>query len=219
MIQLKSASVAYKGKTALSDITLHIKKGQKLALIGRSGSGKSSLLKLIYDNHDELTSDTALIPQEYGLVQNLSVFHNVYMGQLGKRSTWYNLINLLKPLSEPVTQISNILKSLQLSDKLFEPVAQLSGGQQQRTAIARAIMHDGNVLLADEPVPSLDETQSQLVMKLLCNQFETVVFSLHDVDLALMFCDRIIGRDHGRLVIDTNAENLNRTELLKLYEE
>ncbi len=218
MIQLNSASVAYQGKTALSKITLHIQRGQKLALVGHSGSGKSSLLKLLYENTKQQTNLTALIPQEYALVQNLCVFHNVYMGQLGKHSSWYNLINLIKPLAKPVADVSDILHSLQLSDKLFEPVAQLSGGQQQRTAIARALMHAGNMLLADEPVSSLDETQSHLVMKLLCRQFETIVFSLHDVDLALKYCDRIIGLEQGQVAIDADASSLKRTDLLKLYD-
>ncbi|RDH82866.1 MAG: ABC transporter [endosymbiont of Galathealinum brachiosum] len=219
MIHLKSANVAYKGKTALSDITLHVSQGEKLALVGRSGSGKSTLLNLLYETTDKLSNDTAFVPQEYGLVQNLSVYHNVYMGQLGQHSTLYNLINLMKPFSEQVEQVSDILKNLQLSEKLFEPVAQLSGGQQQRTAIARALMHNGHFLLADEPVSSLDEMQSLLVMNLLCKQFDTIIFSLHDVDLALKFCDRIIGLDHGRVVIDDRSENLNRQQLLKLYEE
>jgi len=214
MINLQSASVNYENKIILEDISLHINAGETLALVGHSGSGKSSLLKLLYENQK---LNSALIPQEYGLVLSLSVFHNVYMGQLGQRPVWYNLLNLVKPLSEPVAQIKNILQQLQLEEKLFEPVAKLSGGQQQRTAIARALFHDGKVLLADEPVSSLDETQSQLVMSLLCSQFETIIFSLHDVDLALKFCDRIIGLDHGTIVIDALARDLNRAELLKLY--
>jgi len=217
MIKLNAASVSYKGKTALSNITLDIQAGQKLALVGHSGSGKSSLLKLLYDKQEQSAKNTALIPQEYGLVQNLSVFHNVYMGQLGRHPAWYNLLNLIKPLAKPIAQVSDILQSVKISDKLFEPVAQLSGGQQQRTAIARALMHSGDILLADEPVSSLDESQSQLVMKLLCSQFETIIFSLHDVDLALKFCDRVIGLDHGQVIINANTESLNRTELLKLY--
>lgn len=215
MIQLNSASVTYQGKTALSDITLHIQKGQKLALVGHSGSGKSTLLKLLYEQQ---VINPALIPQDYGLVQNLSVFHNVYMGQLGRRPSWYNLVNLIKPLKQPVKEITGILRKVQLLDKLFEPVAQLSGGQQQRTAIARAMLHNGNILLADEPVSSLDEAQSQLIMQHLCKQFETVVFSLHDVDLALKFCDRIIGLNQGQVVIDASTDSLDRRQLLKLYE-
>jgi len=219
MIKLNAETISYKGKTALSNVTLHIQAGQKLALVGHSGSGKSSLLKLLYDKQDSPSQNFTLIPQDYGLVQNLSVFHNVYMGQLGRRPTWYNLLNLIKPLSKPIDEISDILNSVQINDKLFEPVAQLSGGQQQRTAIARALMHSGDILLADEPVSSLDESQSQLVMKLLCNQFETIIFSLHDVDLALKFCDRVIGLDQGKIVINANTESLNRAELLKLYDD
>jgi len=215
MINLKSANVNYGDKIILQNINLHINAGETLALVGHSGAGKSSLLKLLYENQK---LDSALIPQEYALVQNLSVFHNVFMGQLGKNSVWYNLINLIKPLSEPVSKVKDKLQQLQLEEKLFEPVAKLSGGQQQRTAIARALFHDGKLLLADEPISSLDETQSQQVMLLLCQQFETIVFSLHDVDLALKFCDRIIGLDHGEIVIDAPAKDLTRAELLKLYD-
>jgi phosphonate transport system ATP-binding protein len=219
MIKLNSASISYKGKSALTDITLHIKQGQKLALVGHSGSGKSSLLNLIYNSQTGSLNNIALIPQEYGLVQNLSVFHNVYMGELGEHPFWYNLLNLIKPLHQPLTDISQILQKVSLADKIFEPVAQLSGGQQQRTAIARAILHSGECLLADEPVSSLDEKQSYKIMALLCKQFNTIVFSLHDIDLALKFCDRIIGIDNGRIVINDYTDNLSRAELLQLYEK
>jgi phosphonate transport system ATP-binding protein len=219
MIKLNSAHVSYQGKTALSDINLHVLAGQTLALVGHSGSGKSTLLKLLYDSLHKQNNSTALIPQDYGLVQNLSVFHNVYMGKLNQHPAWYNLINLIKPLAEPVADVTEIIQHLQLADKLFEPVAQLSGGQQQRTAIARALLHGGNILLADEPVSSLDETQSQRVMKRLCDAFETVVFSLHDIDLALEFSDRIIGLDQGQVIIDAASSSLTRDDLLKLYDK
>jgi len=215
MINLESASVNYAGKAALSNITLRVTEGEKLALVGHSGSGKSTLLKLLYEQQK---NNCSYIPQEYNLVQNLSVFHNTYMGQLAKNSTWYNLINLIKPLAEPVAQINKILQPLKLSDKIFDPVAQLSGGQQQRTAIARAMLHNGKILIADEPVSSLDETQSQRVMKLLCKQFDSIIFSLHDVDLALKFCDRIIGLDHGEIQINARADTLSRNDLLELYD-
>ncbi|VAW57180.1 ABC transporter, ATP-binding protein [hydrothermal vent metagenome] len=220
MIQLNSINVSYENKRVLSNINLHIRAGQKLALIGHSGSGKSTLLKTLYENIDKpQIKDTAFIPQDYGLVQNLSVFHNVYMGQLGKRPTWYNLINLIKPLAEPVAEVTDILAQLQLKDKLFEPVAQLSGGQQQRTAIARAIIQSGSMLLADEPFSSLDEKQSHRVMTLLCQHFKTLVFSLHDVDIALKYCDRIIGLSQGETVIDVAANDVTRSDLLELYGE
>ena len=216
MFHMQSVNASYKNEVVLNDITLHIPAGQKLALIGHSGSGKSTLLKLLYEQRPK---EIALVPQDYGLVASLSVFHNVYMGQLGRQPVWYNLINLIKPLKKPLAEVKQILDSIQLSDKLFEPVAQLSGGQQQRTSVARSMMQGGTILLADEPVSSLDEYQSKLVMSLLCNHFDTVILAMHDIDLALSYCDRIIGLDHGRISIDAETKNLNRNDLLELYSD
>ncbi|MCP4406862.1 MAG: ATP-binding cassette domain-containing protein [Gammaproteobacteria bacterium] len=216
MFHLESANASYKDETALTDITLHIPAGQKLALIGHSGSGKSTLLKLLYQQRPK---DIALVPQDHGLVNSLSVFHNVYMGQLGRRALWYSLVNLIKPLKKPIEDVKEILHIVQLSDKLFEPVGQLSGGQQQRTAIARAMMQAGNILFADEPVSSLDEQQSKLVMGFLCKRFETVVLAMHDIDLALNYCDRILGLAHGRITLDAPVNNLKRSSLLDVYGE
>lgn len=216
MLRLSSANATYQGQSVLQDITLHVPAGQKLALVGRSGSGKSTLLKLLYDLRPK---DTALVPQDHGLVTSLSVFHNVYMGQLGRQSLWYNLLNLIRPLQQPKEQVRKILEIVQLNDKFFEPVGQLSGGQQQRTAIARALMQNSDILIADEPVSSLDEQQSKLVMRVLCEHFDTVVLAMHDINLALQYCDRIIGLDQGRVTIDAPADELNRTDLLNLYGE
>ena len=216
MFHLESANATYKDEVVLSDISIHIPAGQKVALIGHSGSGKSTLIKLLYEQRPK---EIALVPQDYGLVSSLSVFHNVYMGQLGRQPLWYNLLNLVKPLKKPVADVNHILQKIKLSDKLFEPVAQLSGGQQQRTSIARAMMKGGDILLADEPVSSLDEQQSKLVMSLLCSHFDTVVLAMHDIDLALSYCDRIIGLDHGKITIDSKTKSLNRTDLLEIYGE
>lgn len=216
MFHLQSANASYKDEVVLVDITLHIPAGQKLALIGHSGSGKSTLLKLLYEQRPK---DIALVPQDNGLVSSLSVFHNVYMGQLGHQPLWYNLVNLIKPQKKPVEDVKQILEKIKLSDKLFEPVAQLSGGQQQRASVARAMMQGGDILLADEPVSSLDEQQSKRVMSLLCNHFETVVLAMHDIDLALSYCDRIIGLNRGHITIDAAAKSLNRNDLLDIYGE
>lgn len=216
MFSLHSASASYQDAIALTDITLHIPAGQKLALIGHSGSGKSTLLKLLYEQRPK---DIALVPQDYGLVHSLSVFHNVYMGQLGQQPLWYNLLNLIRPLDKPIRQVAEILDLMQLGDKIFEPVSQLSGGQQQRTAIARAMMQGEQILFADEPVSSLDEQQSKLVMERLCERFETVVLAMHDIDLALAYCDRIIGLDHGCITLDAATQGLQRNDLLDIYGE
>lgn len=216
MLRLKSANAIYQGKTVIKDIFLHVPRGQKVALIGRSGAGKSTLLKLFYERRPK---ETALVPQDHGLVHSLSVFHNVYMGQLGRQPLWFNFLNLIKPQLKPKQEVQEILDVVQLNDKCFEPVGQLSGGQQQRTAIARALMQASDILIADEPVSSLDEQQSKLVMSILCQRFETVVLAMHDINLALEYCDRIVGLDQGRVTIDELVSNLNRADLLNLYGE
>ncbi len=216
MFRLESAKVTFQGKDALTDITLSIPEGQKVALIGRSGAGKSTLLNLLYQQRPE---DISLVPQDYGLVSSLSLYHNVYMGKLGTRPLWYNLMNLVRPFKQSSDDVQSVLAELQLDDKLFEPVAQLSGGQQQRAAIARAMIQPSEILCADEPVSSLDEQQSKLVMGILCKRFQTLVLAMHDIDLALEYCDRIIGLDMGRITMDAQTAALKRSDLLELYGE
>lgn len=206
----------YANGIALQQISLRLYEGEKIALIGRSGSGKSTLLRLIYEH---LSINTALVPQDDGLVANLSVFHNVYMGRLSQHPTWYNLLNLLRPFPARVAEVDAILKRLQLTDKHFVPVAQLSGGQRQRTAIARALYQGGDLLLADEPVSAIDERQSQTMLTALSQQFPSMVVALHDTSLALKYCDRIIGLESGRIVLDTTASSVSQAQLAELYSD
>ncbi len=214
MIQLQSETASYQGVKTLHDIDLQVSEGERLALVGQSGSGKSTLIKLIYEHYPV---NTALVPQDYGLVNNLSVFHNVYIGRLEQRSTFYNLVNLIRPKSDQVEIIRTILIGLQLEDYLFRPVGRLSGGQKQRVAVARSLFQKGHLLLADEPVSSVDEQQSRIVLKEMLNGFSTIVLALHDTQLALSFCDRIIGLEKGRIVLDSPAEALTEKDLLSLY--
>lgn len=214
MIQLESETASYQGVETLHDIDLHIAKGEKLALVGQSGSGKSTLIKLIYDRYPV---NTSLVPQDYGLVNHLSVYHNVYIGCLEQHSTVYNLANLVRPWPDQVEMVKSILVNLQLDDYLFRPVGRLSGGQKQRVAVARCLYQRGHLLLADEPVSSVDEHQSKVVLKQLLNGFSTAVLALHDIQLALSFCDRIIGLEKGRIVLDSPSNALTSQDLLSLY--
>lgn len=214
MILLQSETASYQGVKTLHDIDLQVSKGEKLALVGQSGSGKSTLIKLIYDRYPV---NTSLVPQDYGLVNNLSVYHNVYIGCLEQHSTFYNLVNLIRPKADQVEIVRTILASLQLEDYLFRPVGRLSGGQKQRVAVARSLFQKGQLLLADEPVSSVDEQQSKLVLKQMLSDFSTVVLALHDIQLALAFCDRIIGLEKGRIVLDSPADALTTKDLLSLY--
>jgi phosphonate transport system ATP-binding protein len=215
MFRLDNTNVAYNGTKVLEDVSLHIREGERVALVGRSGAGKSTLIKLLFEQRG---ADTAIIPQELGLVRPLSLFHNVYMGRLSVNSTWYNLVNLVRPLRREVNAIREITERLELhEDKLFEPVGQLSGGQQQRTAVARAIHQHGRVLLGDEPVSSVDDRQSRIVLESINAAHETVVLSMHDVDLAIAFTDRIVGLQNGRIAFDESTAGLSASDLDFLY--
>ena len=216
IVSLQNAAVTYDNSFSLAATTLTVQRGEKVAIVGQSGAGKSTLLRLLYEKH---SANAALVPQDDGLVETLSVFHNVYMGRLAKHSSWYNLLNLMRPFSKRVTEVKAILQHLSLEDKCFSPVASLSGGQRQRTAVARSMYQGGDVLLADEPVSAVDETQSEQILLLLSQHFSTVVVALHDTQLALNCCDRIIGLKAGEVTLDKLSENLSATELQQLYVE
>ncbi len=216
LLSLEKATVRYNGTAVLSDISLSIEQGEKIALVGQSGAGKSTLLQQLYDRSN---SDVALVPQELGLVRNLSVFHNIFMGRLHRNSSWYNILNLIKPLAREVENVKPILASLGLEDKLFAPVQELSGGQQQRTAVGRAIYKGSPVFFGDEPVSAVDEYQSHDVLKTIAESHETVILSMHDVQLALTYSDRVIGLKQGIKVMDQPTAGMTPRDLNDLYRE
>ena len=199
------------------NVSLNINLGERLALVGKSGAGKSTLLKLLYEQR---RGDAAIIPQELGLVRPLSLSHNVYMGRLHHHPTWYNLVNLVRPWRREVDAVRRVVEPLELDeDKLFEPVGQLSGGQQQRTAVARAMHQRSGILLGDEPVSSVDEHQSRVVLENLTAAHATLVLSLHDVDLAMTYCDRMVGLQNGRIIFDRATAELGSADLEFLYQK
>lgn len=213
LFDLRGADIRYNGRAALQGITLRITSGERVALVGRSGAGKSTLLRLLYAQAQR----AALIPQELGLVKTLSVFHNVYMGQLWRHSALYNLANLLRPVRREVEAVLPILRRLDLEDKIFEPAGELSGGQQQRTAVGRALHQQSDVLLADEPVSSVDEHQSRRVLDAITGGHSTVVLAMHDIRLAIAYADRIIGLDGGRITLDRSTQGMHSSDLDELY--
>ena len=215
LMELDKATVKYNGQAALTDITLSIHKGEKIALIGQSGAGKSTLLQLLYEQNK---SDAAIVPQELGLVRSLSVFHNIFMGRLHLNSTWYNLINLIKPLKVEIDQIRPIVEKLRLEDKLFAPAGELSGGQQQRTAVGRALHKNSNLFFGDEPVSAVDEHQSHAVMQSIVDNHETVVLSMHDIKLAIEYSDRVIGLKQRRMVMDESSNGMKASDLAGIYQ-
>lgn len=211
LFDLVDASAGYGGRVVLSGLDLTVRRGDRVALMGRSGSGKSTLLGLLYQQRP---ADIALVPQAAALVKPLSVFHNVFMGRLDRHSTAYNMRTLLWPSRADVAAVREVLADVDLADKIHAPAGALSGGQQQRVSVARAVYNGRPVLLGDEPVSALDRVQGAAVLSLLRRRHETLVLAMHDVTLALEHCDRIVVLEGGRKVIDQTSASLTAGELL-----
>lgn len=214
MLHIEQATLAYGDFAVLNPFSLTISKGERVVLLGKSGCGKSTLLNYI---HQQCEKDAALVPQSLGLVDSLSVFHNIYMGQLHCHNGLYNLCNLIRPFPKRVAEVRQLLDRLGLEEKLKEPVAELSGGQQQRVAIGRALYRQAPVLLADEPVSALDGPWADRVLQLLSHVFDTSVITLHDVERALDFATRIIAISDGELALDQPADSLSVHALTEFY--
>lgn len=214
MFHLENESLGYKGDVVLHNISLSIDAGERVALVGKSGAGKSTLISAL---QSRFQTGTAIIPQDMGLVRNLTVFHNVYMGRLNRNPTWYNILNLFIPQGTEVRPIRELTRNLNLGGKLFERVGELSGGQKQRTAVCRALFQGGNAILGDEPVSAVDSLQARSILEALCQNFETIILAMHDVELALEYSTRIVGLKERKIVLDQPAEALNSDDLNFLY--
>ena len=214
-IVLANTSAAYGGRTVLSGIDLTVRRGERVALMGRSGAGKSTLIGLIQAQAPE---KVALVPQAAALVRTLSVFHNVYMGRLDRRSTLHNLRNLVRPAKADIAAVQGILDRVGLEDKLWAKAGELSGGQQQRVSVARALYNGRPILVGDEPVSALDRQQGARILAERAASHETLILALHDVALALAQTDRIVVLEAGRIVLDAPAQALDPERLRPFYE-
>ena len=211
---LNQAYADFGGARVLGPINLHVQPGEHIALVGRSGAGKTTLLSLLCDRR---RSDITFIPQNLGLVDTLSVFHNVYMGQLAAHSGAYNLINLIRPFRTQVRAVTAVLEQLDMVSTLWSRVGELSGGQRQRVAVARSLFHGADVLLADEPVSALDGPRSEAVMQALTKQNTTTIIAMHDLDLARRYANRLIGIQDGIIALDSPCRSVNTYDLNALY--
>ncbi|ADP97493.1 ATP-binding cassette domain-containing protein [Marinobacter adhaerens] len=211
---LSGLTASFGGERVIGPLSLKVNEGEQVALVGKSGAGKSTLIRLI---HERVNRESSLVPQDLGLVNALPVFHNVFMGQLDKHSTWYNTVTLIRPFSKNRDEVRELLKALGMPEKLWLPTASLSGGQRQRVAIARALYRKAPVLLADEPISALDGPMAHLVMELLKERFQTSVIALHDVEMALKYCSRIVGIQDGQVALDESSERLSATDITSLY--
>ncbi len=214
-IVLRGASAAYGGRTVLHGIDLTVRRGERVALMGRSGAGKSTLIGLIRAQAPETV---ALVPQAAALVRTLSVFHNVYMGRLDRRATLHNLRTLVRPARADVAEVDAVLARLGLSEQLWAKAGQLSGGQQQRVSVARALYDGRPVLVGDEPVSALDRLQGARVLTEMARGHETLILALHDVALALAHADRIVVLEGGGIALDAPAGAVDPKALSPYYE-
>lgn len=211
---LSGLTASFGGERVIGPVHLNVKEGDQVALVGKSGAGKSTLIRLI---HQRVNRESSLVPQDLGLVSALPVFHNVFMGQLDKHSTWYNTITLIRPFNRDRKQVKELLDALTMSEKLWIPTASLSGGQRQRVAIARALYRNAPILLADEPISALDGPMAHHVMQLLKDRFKTSVIALHDVEMAMQYCNRIVGIQDGQIALDEPSDRLAAADIMSLY--
>lgn len=214
LFDVRQANLGYQRRTVLQAVNLQVKAGEKIALIGESGAGKSTLLRHLRSLQPQAV---AWCPQHSGLVPMLSAFHNIYMGALDRHSLLYNLLNLALPQARPRAEILQVAAEVGMEDFLFTAVERLSGGQQSRINLARALYQRRPVFIGDEPVAALDEVQADQLLQWVCARHETLIVALHDVELALRHCQRIIGLRGGVVELDQPASACSAADLCRLY--
>ena len=231
------------GTRALDGVTLDIQPGEFVVLIGLSGSGKSTLLRcvnrlveptsglVVFDGIDVTAADRTairhvrrrigMIFQQFNLVRRSSVFSNVLAGRLGYRSTWRTIAG--RPTTGDVAAAFENLGRVGIADRAFSRADALSGGQQQRVGIARALMQKPELMLADEPVASLDPATSHSVMKYLeeINKKDgiTVICSLHFLSLARRYGTRVVALKGGKVAFDGRPDAIDARRFREIYGE
>ena len=239
MLEIKNLRKNFEGGTeALKGVDLKISKGEFVSILGPSGSGKTTLLRSIngleniesgeifFNNKKidknylpEVQKKTGMIFQEFNLVNNLSTINNVLTGLLNSSSKFLSMFYLFT--KEQKLKALKALETVGLLNKAYSRADELSGGQRQRVGIARAIIKKPSLLLADEPVASLDPKAADLIMSLLKKinkEFKiTIICNLHQTELAAQYSDRIIGLLDGVIMFDKLASNINRTSINQIY--
>ncbi|MEY8881081.1 ATP-binding cassette domain-containing protein [Donghicola sp. XS_ASV15] len=215
LLTLHNETLGWGDAPVLTGVSLSAQKGERIALLGPSGVGKSTLLHAMLSRLAD--QRVALVPQETGLVAQLSVFHNVWMGRLDDFGTARNLRTLVWPTPTERDAVEGVLQRTGLSGLGRRRVSQLSGGQKQRVALARALLRGGDIVIADEPVSAVDPTQARQLLTEMDRRFETSIVALHDVHLARAQASRIIGLRKGGVVFDALAADVPEADITRLY--
>jgi phosphonate transport system ATP-binding protein len=211
----KSSGKKKASTQVIFDLSLTINEGEKVAIIGPSGAGKSSLLHHL---HQRLQGRAALCSQRQGLVDNLSIYHNVFMGALARHHWLFNLLNLIKPFKQNLNDITALCQQLELDQPLAKKVDKLSGGQRQRVALARALYQQQALFIGDEPFSALDPLMTARLLDIVFAQHKSVIMVMHDRELAMSAFDRVIALDKGRLVLDSKQQGIDQQQITKLFQ-
>ncbi|MGN8645934.1 phosphonate ABC transporter ATP-binding protein [Gracilibacillus sp. HCP3S3_G5_1] len=242
MIEFKDVSLVYpNGTEGLKNINININEGEFVVIVGLSGAGKSTFIRsinrlvtptsgsLIVDDEDilkakgkelrKLRTKIGMIFQSYNLVKRSTVMKNVISGRLGYTGTLKSILNLFSKEDKQLAYEN--LKRVNIEEKLYNRADELSGGQQQRVSIARVLTQKPKLILADEPVASLDPPTSHQVMKYLkqINREDniTTIVNLHFIDMAMEYADRIIGMRAGEVVFDGPASEVTEQTFEEIY--
>jgi phosphonate transport system ATP-binding protein len=240
-LDIRDLVVRFGRHTVLNGVSLALRQGERVAILGASGAGKTSLLRaingfvpaaggsILVDGVEvtkirgralrELRSRIGVISQRHDLVDNLAVHQNVMAGALGRWSSWRALRFLIWPFEDELDVARAALRRVGLEHKLRGRTSSLSGGEHQRVAIARALVQDPILMLADEPVASLDPALSQQTLELLCRLAEesgvTLLCTLHQPHLAEHYFERILEMRGGEIVRERQGEG--RLDAPELY--
>ena len=242
MLEIHNLTKIYDGKVlAVDNVSFEVKEGEFLAVIGLSGSGKSTLLRcinrlieptsgqIIWNNIDITSASQnemrnvrrkiGMVFQHFNLVSRSKVITNVLSGRLGYINPALSLINRF-----PQTDIEMALKQLErvgIADQAYKRADELSGGQQQRVGVARAMMQEPDIILADEPVASLDPVLAHSIMQYLekLNKEDgvTIICSLHFLDLVHEYADRAIALNQGQLMFDGAPKEIDDARFRRIY--
>jgi phosphonate transport system ATP-binding protein len=238
-VDLDGVGKRYGGLAAVDGVSLAVAQGQTVALVGPSGAGKTTLLRLMagslapddgvvrlhardisaLKSGRELAGLVGIVAQQYDLVPNLSALQNVLAGHLGSWSLWRSLLSLVAPRDKLLAM--RALERVGVADQAYQRAGLLSGGEQQRVAVARVLVQDPAVVLADEPVASLDPARAADVLQLLTGiareNGKTLMASMHAVELAMGHFDRLVGVRDGTVRFDAAPSAVTEAMLANLY--
>ncbi len=241
MLSIEGLSRRFGSKTAVDNVSLKIETGRFVGVIGRSGAGKSTLLRMINRleqpssgrirfNEVDVTrlsgaalaawrARCAMIFQQFNLVGRLDVLTNVLIGRLNHSSTLRSVLQLWP--EKDIALALSALEQLDIASLATQRAGSLSGGQQQRVAIARALVQEPEIVLADEPIASLDPRNTRIVMDALLRINRhfgiTIICNLHSLELARAYCDRLVGMANGRVVFEGGPSELTDAVARELY--